>query len=344
MSQYAVGPGPAPGVKVVAAGDDVPITKYADAGWSTTSPREPGYPADFAASLCGQRRLEEDNVGAVVAKIELGEGDAAIVYVTDAQPSTERRRRSTIPTDANVPPTLRRRRRPARQRSGRGARLPRLAGRAGGPGDPRPTSGSSRRRDRSGRRRARAGRRSAGAVSALFLGAAGRRRSSVARCSDGLARSARSASPVVLDALVLSLITTAVSLGPDRRARAAAGLRARPPAVPRQGLARGRSSTCRSCCRRRSPGWPCCSSSAGAGCSATRSTSLGIAAPVHDGRGHPRPGLRVGAVLHPLGAGRHRRGRPRPRGRGPRRRRDGAAAVPAGSPCPWPRARWRPAW
>ena len=55
----------------------------------------------------------------------------------------------------------------------------------------------------------------------------------------------------------------------DGRARHAAGAAARPADVPRPGWSR-RSSTCRSCCRRRSPGSRCCSCSGGAGSSASR--------------------------------------------------------------------------
>ena len=75
------------------------------------------------------------------------------------------------------------------------------------------------------------------ALFALFLGlpvlALVVRASSTARCAVALA------SPVVLDALWLSLVTTAISLVDHRRPGPAAGVRPRPPAVPRQGLARG---------------------------------------------------------------------------------------------------------
>jgi molybdate transport system substrate-binding protein len=91
------------GVKVIAAGDDVPITKYATQLVANLA-AEAGYPADFAAAYAANVASKEDNVKAVVAKIELGEGDAGIVYVTDAQAST---RVSTVdvPDSANVPAT-----------------------------------------------------------------------------------------------------------------------------------------------------------------------------------------------------------------------------------------------
>ena len=47
---------------------------------------------------------KEDNAKAVVAKIELGEGDAAIVYLTDAKASTKVKT-IDIPAEANVPAT-----------------------------------------------------------------------------------------------------------------------------------------------------------------------------------------------------------------------------------------------
>ena len=91
------------GVKVVGAGDAVPITEYATQLLANLA-RESGYPADFAAKVGANIVSKEDNVKAVVAKIELGEGDAGIVYVTDAKASTKV---STVhvPDSANVPAT-----------------------------------------------------------------------------------------------------------------------------------------------------------------------------------------------------------------------------------------------
>ena len=76
------------GLKVVAAGDTVPITAYANQLVANLA-HQPGYPAGFVAGYAANVVSKEDNVAAVVAKIELGEGDAAIVYVTDAKASTK---------------------------------------------------------------------------------------------------------------------------------------------------------------------------------------------------------------------------------------------------------------
>ncbi len=91
------------GVKIIAAGDAVPITRYANV-LVTNLARQPGYPADFDAAYHKNIVSKEDNVKAVVAKLELGEGDAAIVYVTDAKASTKVAS-VEVPPDANVPAT-----------------------------------------------------------------------------------------------------------------------------------------------------------------------------------------------------------------------------------------------
>jgi molybdate transport system substrate-binding protein len=85
------------GVKIIAAGDAVPITKYANQLVANLA-KEPGYPADFEAAYQKNIVSKEDNVKALVAKLELGEGDAGIVYVTDAKASTK------VAT-VDVPPT-----------------------------------------------------------------------------------------------------------------------------------------------------------------------------------------------------------------------------------------------
>jgi molybdate transport system substrate-binding protein len=91
------------GLKVIAAGDEVPITRYAKQLVDNLA-KESGYPTDFAAKYTANIASKEDDVKAVVAKIELGEGDAGIVYVTDAKGSTQVTP-IDIPATANVPAT-----------------------------------------------------------------------------------------------------------------------------------------------------------------------------------------------------------------------------------------------
>jgi molybdate transport system substrate-binding protein len=91
------------GVKVIAAGDAVPITKYATQLVGNLA-TQAGYPADFVARYTANIASKEDNVKAIVAKIELGEGDGGIVYVTDAKASTKVTT-VDVPDVANVPAT-----------------------------------------------------------------------------------------------------------------------------------------------------------------------------------------------------------------------------------------------
>jgi molybdate transport system substrate-binding protein len=91
------------GVKVIAAGDEVPITKYATQLVDNLA-KEAGYPADYAADYAKNIASKEDNVKAVVAKVELGEGDAGIVYVTDAKAS-DKVATVDVPDTANMPAT-----------------------------------------------------------------------------------------------------------------------------------------------------------------------------------------------------------------------------------------------
>jgi molybdate transport system substrate-binding protein len=91
----------ADGIRVVAAGDEVPISKYATQLVENLA-AEAGAPADFAAAYAANVVSKEDNVAQVRSKIELGEGDAAIVYVTDAAASDEVAT-IDVPDSANVP-------------------------------------------------------------------------------------------------------------------------------------------------------------------------------------------------------------------------------------------------
>jgi molybdate transport system substrate-binding protein len=71
------------GVRVVTALPDVPITRYTTQLLATLAGLE-GYPDGFAQAVTANTVSEEENVRAILTRIELGEGDAALVYVTDA--------------------------------------------------------------------------------------------------------------------------------------------------------------------------------------------------------------------------------------------------------------------
>jgi len=73
-----------PGVRVVAAGPDVPISGYA-ARLIENLQAYRGAQAGLGDAIEANIVSREDNVRAVLAKIELGEGDAAFVYATDAR-------------------------------------------------------------------------------------------------------------------------------------------------------------------------------------------------------------------------------------------------------------------
>jgi len=90
-----------PGVKVIAAAEGVPIQRYT-AQLARNLAAMPGYPADFAARYDANVVSREDNAGAIVAKVALGEGDAGVVYVTDARAS-DTVAAIEIPAQANVP-------------------------------------------------------------------------------------------------------------------------------------------------------------------------------------------------------------------------------------------------
>jgi molybdate transport system substrate-binding protein len=90
-----------PGVDIIAAGDEVPITTYASQLVDRLAAL-PGYPATFAADYAANVASKEESVKAVVGKIELGQGDAGIVYATDAVASANVAR-VEVPDDANVP-------------------------------------------------------------------------------------------------------------------------------------------------------------------------------------------------------------------------------------------------
>lgn len=91
-----------PGVKLVLATDAVPVGRYARQALHDLSTL-PGFGADFDRRAVANVVSNEEDVKAVVAKVQLGEADAGIVYVSDVTPAVAPRvKRIFVPDAANV--------------------------------------------------------------------------------------------------------------------------------------------------------------------------------------------------------------------------------------------------
>jgi molybdate transport system substrate-binding protein len=71
-----------PGLKLVLAGATVPAGKYSREVLGKLD-GAPGFPSDFAGRALANVVSEEENVKAVVAKVQLGEADAGMAYRSD---------------------------------------------------------------------------------------------------------------------------------------------------------------------------------------------------------------------------------------------------------------------
>ncbi len=72
-----------PGLKLVLADPAVPVGKYARQALQNMS-KDPSFGADFATRVLTNVVSNETDVKQVVAKVDLGEADAGIVYVSDS--------------------------------------------------------------------------------------------------------------------------------------------------------------------------------------------------------------------------------------------------------------------
>ncbi len=87
-----------PGIKLVLADGDVPVGEYARLALDQmTGPFGSGFKDEVLANVVSN----EDNVKQVVAKVQLGEADAGIVYTSDAVAEPELKS-IEIPADLNV--------------------------------------------------------------------------------------------------------------------------------------------------------------------------------------------------------------------------------------------------
>jgi len=87
-----------PNLKLVLAAEAVPVGSYAR---DSLSKMEKSFGAGYKASVLKNVVSNEDNVKQVVAKVQLGEADAGIVYGTDVTPTTAVNILA-IPNDLNV--------------------------------------------------------------------------------------------------------------------------------------------------------------------------------------------------------------------------------------------------
>jgi molybdate transport system substrate-binding protein len=75
-----------PGVKLVLAGRQVPAGAYAREALARLR-GAPGFSKNYDQQVLANLVSEEENVGAVAAKVQLREADAGIVYLTDVTPN-----------------------------------------------------------------------------------------------------------------------------------------------------------------------------------------------------------------------------------------------------------------
>ncbi len=90
------------GTKIVLAADAVPAGRYAREALFNLA-RMAGFPADYGPRVLRNVVSNEENVRSVAAKVQLGEADAGVVYVSDVTPSVARQvKRFEFPDSANV--------------------------------------------------------------------------------------------------------------------------------------------------------------------------------------------------------------------------------------------------
>ncbi len=91
-----------PGTKIVMAAQVVPIGKYSREAIQKLAGAR-GYPVEYGRRVLANVVSQEENVKGVVAKVQLGEADAGVVYRSDVNPAVARHVRVfEIPDPYNV--------------------------------------------------------------------------------------------------------------------------------------------------------------------------------------------------------------------------------------------------
>lgn len=91
-----------PGLRLITASASVPIAAYTRQMLASMS-NDPAYGTDFGQRVLANIRSEEDNVRAIVAKVQLGEADGGVVYTSDVTPAVAPELRTIlIPDSFNV--------------------------------------------------------------------------------------------------------------------------------------------------------------------------------------------------------------------------------------------------
>jgi molybdate transport system substrate-binding protein len=90
-----------PGIKIVLADASVPAGTYTLQFLDKLS-ADPAYGSDFKTRVLAQVVSKETDVKAVVSKVSLGEGDAGVVYTTDAEVNADKLATIPIPDKYNV--------------------------------------------------------------------------------------------------------------------------------------------------------------------------------------------------------------------------------------------------
>ncbi|MDP9363282.1 MAG: molybdate ABC transporter substrate-binding protein [Chloroflexota bacterium] len=90
------------GIQVVLAQPDVPVGRYARESLCLMGQDETAFDDGFVDRVVGNVVSEEEDVRDVLARVQLGEADAGIVYVSDAATAGEAVRLIEIPNARNV--------------------------------------------------------------------------------------------------------------------------------------------------------------------------------------------------------------------------------------------------